>query len=222
MKFPLFFIYILSFFGCQVKVDKCSIKQGLYFQLDSGKNAKTIKNYRSSVLISNYEFVEWGITEVVEQGFVKDKITCIDSNVITYNGSRYIKFIELNSNDHTLQFDSILIYKRQSCFNDTNLSKFVFKIEPIKGIEIGCYMNDSLLNVLKGKEINLCNTFVKLLQSSKKMQKSADFAFVSTVGFTVKVFKGSNVQTYSSEVSDIERLLVYKIVSWLGPNMGTQ
>jgi hypothetical protein len=74
MKILLFFIYLLCFLGCQVKVDKCSIKQGLYFQLDSGGKDKIIKNYRSSVLISKYEFVEWGLAEVVEQGLLRDKL----------------------------------------------------------------------------------------------------------------------------------------------------
>lgn len=222
MKFPFLILSILSFFGCQVKVDKCSIKQGLYFQLDSGGKDKIIKNYRSSVLISKYEFVEWSLAEVVEQGLVKDKITCIDSNVISYNGARYIKFTELDSNDETLQFDSILIYKRHSCFVDTSVSKFVSKLERTKSNEVVYYLNESILDVIKGQEIDLFNTFVKLLHSSKKKQQSADYASVSTVGFTVKIFKGSNFQTYSSEGSDLERLLVYKFVSWPVLNKGTQ
>jgi len=216
MKFLFLILSILLFFGCQEKSKKCTIKQGLYFKLDSGENGKIIENFRSSVLISKYEFVEWGLAEVIEQGLVKDKITCFDSNVISYNGARYIKFIELDSNDNNLQFDSILIYKRHSCFIDTSLSKFVFKLEPLKGNEIGSYLNDSIVNVIKGNEIDLFNTFVKLLEYSKKVQKTADYAFVSTLGFTVKIYRGSNIQIYSSEVNDLERLLIYKFVSWPG------
>jgi hypothetical protein len=74
----------------------------------------------------------------------------------------------LDSNDNTLQFDSILIYKRNSCFADTSVSKFVSKIERTKSNEVVYYLNESILDVIKGQEIDLFNTFVKLLHSSKK------------------------------------------------------
>lgn len=206
-----FVLFLVS--GCSNPNSECKINSGFYWKIDQNNNSTRDVNFRSGLLISGKKIISLTSGEAIEFERSQLTYTCIDSNQLEIDNSKFELFFTPNSNI-SFKFDSIVFY----IFSNEVFENDEFMFFKVSFLEDGVlYVNDELSEVLNLDEDDLYvyNSFFQMLEFYNGEQFNEDiFTSNRSSEFKIKAYSKNKNYFYSSDTNDLISILIDRFIGW--------